>query len=54
LFVVLTGEVEGCIGNGERKQFRPEICLLMEDTVGKGHMAKSLNGEALAIMVALE
>jgi hypothetical protein len=54
LFVVLAGEVEGRTSRGDRRHFRPGDCLLMEDTVGRGHGAKPLNGEALAIMVALE
>jgi hypothetical protein len=28
--------------------------LLMEDTSGKGHGASPLNGEALAVVIALE
>ena len=54
LFAVLAGEVEGQTSKGDRRHFRPGDCLLMEDTVGKGHGAKSLNGEVLAIMVTLD
>jgi hypothetical protein len=54
LFVCLAGEVEGWTSKGDRRRFRPGDCLLMEDTVGKGHGAKPLNGEALGIVVALE
>ena len=53
LLVVLAGEVEGRTSKGDRRHFRSGDCLLMEDIVGKGHGAKPLNGEALA-MVALE
>lgn len=52
--VVLAGEVEVWTTKGDRRRFRPGDCLLMEDTVGKGHGAKPLNGEALAIVIALE
>jgi hypothetical protein len=54
LFVVLAGEVEGRTSTGVTRHFGPGDCLLMEDTVGKGHGARPLNGEALAIMIALE
>ena len=54
LFIVLAGEVEGWTSKGETRRFRPGDCLLMEDTIGKGHGAKPVNGEALAVMIALE
>ena len=52
--VLLAGEVEGLTSKGDRRLFRQGDCLLMEDTVGKGHGAKPLNDEALAIVIALE
>ena len=54
LFIVLEGEVEGWTSNGETRTFRAGDRLLMEDTTGKGHGAKPINGEALALVVALE
>ena len=54
LFVVLSGEVEGWTSLGDKRIFRSGDCLLMEDTVGKGHGARPLNGEATAIVIALE
>lgn len=54
LFVVLSGAVEGWTSQGETRVFRPGECLLMEDTTGKGHGARPLHGEALALMIALE
>jgi hypothetical protein len=54
LFVLLAGEVEGWTSLGCRRRFLPGDCLLMEDTVGKGHGARPLNGEALAVVIALE
>lgn len=54
LFVVLEGEVEGWTSDGDRRRFRPGDCLLMEDTVGKGHGARPVGGEALAVIVALD
>jgi len=54
LFVVLEGEVEGWTSTGETRTFRAGDRLLMEDTSGKGHGARPLNGEALAVVIALE
>lgn len=54
LFIVLEGEVEGWTSTGDTRIFRAGDRLLMEDTTGKGHGARPLNGEALAVVVALE
>lgn len=53
LFVVLEGEVEGWTSSGEVRKFRAGDRVLMEDTTGKGHGARPLNGEALAVVIAL-
>ena len=53
LFVVLEGEVEGWTSTGEKRTFSAGDRLLMEDINGKGHGAKPINGEALAVVVAL-
>jgi len=53
LFVVLEGEVEGWTSKGDTRLFRPGDRLLMEDTTGKGHGARPVGGEALAVVVAL-
>ncbi len=53
MFVVLSGEVEGWTSKGEKRVFRAGDRLLMEDTTGKGHGARPVNGEALAIVIAL-
>ena len=53
LFVVLEGEVEGWTSTGDTRIFRAGDRLLMEDTTGKGHGARPLNGEAVAVVVAL-
>jgi len=53
LFVVLEGEVEGWTSTGDKRVFRAGDRLLMEDTTGKGHGARPLNGEALAIVIVL-
>lgn len=49
LFIVLAGEVEGWTSGGDKRVFRAGDCLLMEDTTGKGHGARPINGEASAI-----
>lgn len=54
LFVVLEGEVEGWTSRGDTRVFRAGDRLLMEDTSGKGHGARPLNGEATAIVIALD
>ena len=53
LFVVLEGEVEGWTSTGDTRIFKAGDRLLMEDTTGKGHGARPLNGEALAVVIAL-
>jgi quercetin dioxygenase-like cupin family protein len=53
LFVVLDGEVEGWTSSGETRTFKAGDRLLMEDLTGKGHGARPLNGEALAVVIAL-
>ena len=54
LFVVLEGEVEGWTSSGDTRLFRAGDRLLMEDTTGKGHGARPINGEVLAVVIALE
>lgn len=53
LFVVLEGVVEGWTSTGETRIFRAGDRLLMEDVTGKGHGARPVNGEALAVVIAL-
>ncbi|SMP29587.1 cupin [Shimia sagamensis] len=53
LFILLEGQVEGWTSQGETRVFGPGDRLLMEDTTGKGHGARPLDGEAVAIVVAL-
>lgn len=54
LFILLSGEIEGWTSKGVTRRFYPGDCVLMEDTVGKGHGARPVGGEALAVMIALE
>ncbi|MEP2530208.1 cupin [Shimia sp.] len=54
LFIVLTGRVEGWTSLGDRRVFGPGDRLLMEDTSGPGHGARPIDGEATALVVALD
>ncbi|WP_127111668.1 hypothetical protein [Shimia sediminis] len=53
LFVLLEGQVEGWTSLGETRVFSVGDRLLMEDTSGKGHGARPIGGEALAVVIAL-
>ena len=53
LFVVLEGVVEGWTSTGDTRIFKAGDRLLMEDLTGKGHGARPLDGEALAVVIAL-
>ena len=55
LFVMLAGHLTGEASDGEVIDLRPGDVLLMEDTTGKGHTARTPEGtEAYAIMIHLE
>lgn len=55
LFVVLSGVLEGKTSGGAIMTLRAGDELLMEDTTGRGHTAKTLGGEdVLALMVHLD
>ncbi len=54
LFVVLAGEIEIWTSTGHTRTFKVGDHLLGEDTTGKGHGARPLNGEVLAVMISLE
>src|SRR5918994_4963680 len=48
LFVFLSGEVEGETSDGAHRRLGPGDAALLEDTTGKGHRSRAVNGEALA------
>ena len=55
LFVVLSGRGEGGTSTGQTIVLGPGDVLLMEDTTGRGHSARALDGAgARAPMVHLE
>jgi len=49
----LSGDVEVRVGDGELRRFRTGSVLLMEDTTGKGHIARVL-GESDVLTVILQ
>ncbi|MEM5474024.1 hypothetical protein WNZ14_20035 [Hoeflea sp. AS60] len=55
LFVMLSGEFQGQASDGALMDLRPGDVILMEDTTGKGHSARTMGGsEVYALMVHLE
>ena len=53
IFVVLEGAVEGWTSKGEIRVFEHGDRLLMEDTTGKGHGARPVDGEAVSMVIVL-
>lgn len=52
-FILLAGEAEVQVSDGEVRLFRPGSVLLMEDTIGKGHVSRSVGGPATLVVVPL-
>jgi quercetin dioxygenase-like cupin family protein len=50
-FIVLSGEVEAITSDGETRRFTPGNVVLVEDTTGKGHASRSVNGDAFAAVI---
>jgi hypothetical protein len=42
--VLLDGEIEITVGDGEMRHFRGGDVLLVEDTVGRGHRTRTVDG----------
>lgn len=42
--VLLDGEIEIEVGDGERRRFRGGDILLVEDTTGRGHRTRTVDG----------
>lgn len=54
LIASLNGHVEAHVGSGEKRRFGPGELLLAEDTKGRGHCTKSLDGEGRwSVFIAL-
>ncbi len=55
LFVMLSGQFQGETSDGVLLDLEPGDVVLMEDTTGKGHSARTMDGsEVHALMVHLE
>ena len=53
--VLLDGEIEIEVGDGEKRRFRGGEILLVEDTTGRGHRTRSVDGMLRrSLFVALE
>jgi len=44
--VLLDGEIEITVGDGETRRFRGGDVLLVEDTTGRGHRTRTVNGRS--------
>ena len=54
-FLILSGEVECTVSDGERRVFGPGSVVLVEDTSGKGHASKVVGSkDVVAAMVVLD
>ena len=51
VFTFLSGEIEVEASDGERRCFVPGDCLLMEDTVGKGHATRNVGAGVVLMAV---
>jgi hypothetical protein len=55
LVVLLDGEIEIEVGDGEKRSFRGGDVLLLEDTTGPGHRTRTTDGRARrSLFVTLE
>ena len=49
--VILRGRFEVTVSNGERREFGPGDIVLVEDTVGKGHLTKPITDHVAFVML---
>jgi hypothetical protein len=53
--VLLDGEIEIAVGDGETRRFRGGDVLLVEDTEGRGHRTRTIDGRARrSLFIALD
>ncbi|MDP3061589.1 MAG: cupin domain-containing protein [Chloroflexota bacterium] len=48
--VVLSGEMEVAVADGETRRFRPGDVLLTEDTTGKGHITRTVGDQSRVML----
>jgi hypothetical protein len=53
LMVVVAGTMEAIAGDGEARLFTPGSAILLEDTTGKGHSSRTVDGEVLIAVTQL-
>ncbi|MBV9173535.1 MAG: hypothetical protein JOZ81_26015 [Chloroflexi bacterium] len=51
VFAFLSGEIEVEASDGQRRRFVPGACLLMEDTVGRGHATRNVGAGVVLMLV---
>ena len=51
--VILRGRFEVTVSNGERREFGPGDIVLVEDTVGKGHLTKPTTDHVAFLMIPI-
>ena len=52
--IVISGEGETTASDGESRRFKTGDVLLLEDTHGKGHISRSVNGATVIAVVQLD
>ena len=53
LMVVVAGCVEATASDGETRLFTPGSAILLEDTTGRGHSSRAVDGEVLIAVTQL-
>ena len=53
LMVVVMGSVETTASDGETRLFTPGSAILLEDTTGRGHSSRTVDGEVLIAVTQL-
>jgi hypothetical protein len=53
LMVVVAGTIETIASDGEARLFTPGSAILLEDTTGRGHISRTVDGEVLIAVTQL-
>jgi quercetin dioxygenase-like cupin family protein len=53
LMILVSGEVQTAVSDGEVRRFRQGDVVLVEDTSGKGHTTRSVDGNAIFAVAQL-
>lgn len=51
--IIISGEAESIASDGESRRFKKGDVLLLEDTSGKGHISRSVDGSVVIAVVQL-